>query len=80
MCKKYEEERVYQILERKLWDDPTRVGLYHCHTHKSYHKASTQFGIYSRTVYQILERKLWDDPTRVGLYHCHTQSYHKPAS
>jgi len=23
-----EEEKIYQILERKLWDDPNRVSLY----------------------------------------------------
>ena len=25
VCKKHEEEKVYLILEKKLWDDPTRV-------------------------------------------------------
>lgn len=27
VCKKHEEEKVYLILEKKLWDDPTRVGI-----------------------------------------------------
>lgn len=26
VCKRGEEERIYQILERKLWDDPNKVS------------------------------------------------------
>jgi hypothetical protein len=31
VCKRGEEEKIYHILERKLWDDPNKVSSIKCH-------------------------------------------------